>query len=409
MERSDFDALDKALSINADLVAECVRQLDGAMGADALAAVYKSLVRKYGGQAAAVAVEFYRQQREAAEVAEEYAAQVYTPENDGLLSWDVRDAYERARSDSGVAAILAGRSQQRVMAYADETFVSNAKADPAHPRFAIVAHPGACGWCVMLSSNGFMYSSRAAANNARHAHCKCTPCVEFGRDPHLDGYDPEALQDIYSAARKSVKADAEHRWHDVMTDEEKARYRRNGKVSYDAYLRDRIANEISSYHGVDVSALGRRELKKLKAEKPLEWSGYVRLQELGFTTRLLHEERGAAANIDMTLSMGKSASSYWDLKTISGGMRALKAHLTEGYTKWERLAAPGAKVPEGVELEKLGNVREVIDNRNSRVSDEDCINQVKDSMAWLTSRGEFRFDAAIVIKKNGTYEMVLSD
>ena len=409
MERSDFDALDKALSINADLVAECVRQLDGAMGADTLAAVYKSLVRKYGGQAAAVAVEFYRQQREAAEVAEEYEAQVYEPTNDALLSWDVRDAYERARSDSGVAAILAGRSQQRVMAYADETFVSNAKADRAHPKFAIVAHPGACGWCVMLSSNGFMYSSRAAASNARHAHCKCTPCVEFGSDPHLDGYDPEALQGIYSAARKSVKADAEHRWHDVMTDEEKARYRRNGKVSYDAYLRDRIANEISSYHGVDVSALGRRELKKLKAEKPLEWSGYVRLQELGFTTRLLHEERGAAANIDMTLSMGKSASSYWDLKTISGGMRALKARLTEGYTKWERLAAPGAKVPEGVELEKLGNVREVIDNRNSRVSDEDCINQVKDSMAWLTSRGEFRFDAAIVIKKNGTYEMVLSD
>ena len=90
-------------------------------------------------------------------------------------------------------------------------------------------------------------------------------------------------------------------------------------------------------------------------------------------------------------------------------MRALKARLTEGYTKWERLAAPGAKVPEGVELEKLGNVREVIDNRNSRISDEDCINQVKDSMAWLTSRGELRFDAAIVIKKNGTYEMVLSD
>lgn len=414
MERSDFDALDKALSTNADLVAECVRQLDGTMGKEAVAAVYKSLVRKYGEQAAAVAVEFYRQQREAAEVAEEYEAQVYTPENDGLLSWDVRDAYERARSDSGVAAVLAGRSQQRVMAYADETFVSNAKADPAHPRFAIVAHPGACGWCVMLSSNGFMYSSKVTASAARHSHCKCTPCVEFGGDPHLDGYDPKALQDIYSTARKSVKADAEHEWFDVMTDEERAKYTRtdshgNKRVSYDAYLRDRIANEISSYHGVDVSALSRRELKKLKAEKPLEWSGCVRLQELGFTTRLLHEERGASANIDMTLAMGRSASSYWDLKTISGGMRSLKARLSEGYTKWERLSAPGAKVPEGVDLEKLGNVREVIDNRNSRVSDEDCLRQVEESMAWLTSRGEFKFDAAIVIKKNGTYEMVLSD
>ena len=250
MERSDFDALDKALSTNADLVAECVRQLDAAMGADALTAVYKSLVRKYGEQAAAVAVEFYRQQRESAEVAEEYEAQVYEPTNDALLSWDVRDAYERARSDSSVAAILAGRSQQRVMAYADETFVSNAKADPAHPRFAIVAHPGACGWCVMLSSNGFTYSSKATANNARHSHCKCTPCVEFGSDPHLDGYDPKAMQDAYLACRDTVKDDAGRRWAE-MTPEERAKYTRadkhgNKRVSYDAYLRNRIAAEMNT-------------------------------------------------------------------------------------------------------------------------------------------------------------------
>ncbi len=30
-------------------------------------------------------------------------------------------------------------------------------------------------------------------------------------------------------------------------------------------------------------------------------------------------------------------------------------------------------------------------------------------MGFLTSRGKFKFDAAIVIKKNGTYEMVLAD
>ncbi len=246
MERSDFDALDTALTVNADLVAECVRQLDGAMGEQALAAVYKALVRKYGEQAAAVAVEFYRQQREAAGVEEPYEARVYLPENDALLDWDVRDAYARARERSGVAQILAGRSQQRVMGYADETFVGNAYRDPAHPKWAIVPHPGACGWCVMLGSNDFMYASEATARAARHSNCKCTPCVEFGSDPHLDGYNPKAMQDAYAACRKTVKDDAEYQWHDVMTDEEKARYKRDGRVSYDAYLRNRIAGEMSS-------------------------------------------------------------------------------------------------------------------------------------------------------------------
>ncbi len=250
MERSDFDDLDRALSTNADLVAECVRQLDAAVGQEAVAAVYRSLVRKYGEQAAAVAVEFYRAQRDAAVPEEEYEAQVYAPENSALLEWDVRDAYSRSRDESSIARILAGRAQQRVMAYADETFAANAYRDPARPYFAIVPHPGACGWCVMLGSNGFMFSTAATANAARHAHCKCTPCVEFGDDPHLDGYNPKAMQDSYRSCRETVEDDARRKWAG-MSGEERAKYTRadrngNRRVSYDAYLRNRIANEMSA-------------------------------------------------------------------------------------------------------------------------------------------------------------------
>lgn len=255
MDRSAFDRLDMALTTNAKLVESMVALLDASVGADALLASYKALVRKYGRQAAQVALEFYVEQREAASVEEPYDARAYHPWDDLKLSGDVAEAMARSSSPEMVSCNLAARATQRTMEYADETIGRNAALDPARPRWAIVPHPGACAWCVTLGSFGFTYASESTARGARHPSCRCTPAVDFDRgNPSLDGYDPDSMYDAYRKCQDTVRDDAERRWA-AMSDEERSRYTSAGRVhkdgtrgprrvDYQAYLKSRTVKEM---------------------------------------------------------------------------------------------------------------------------------------------------------------------
>ena len=132
------------------------------------------------------------------------------------------------------------------MEQADATIIGNASRDPAHPLFALVPHAGACGFCIMLGSNGFVYHSRAKANASRHPNCRCRPVVDFDTEnPALAGYDPDAMHGAYSDARAAVEDDARAEW-DAMSEEERAKWKVDGKGAYDHYLRNRIAAEMSA-------------------------------------------------------------------------------------------------------------------------------------------------------------------
>ena len=262
IDRDAFDAYDRALSTNADLVAEAVRALakvlDGLAGDELVAALdaeYPRLVTSYGTVASAAAVEFYARQREASGVSEPYEAAQFYPRDWGLLRFDVASEAARGRELGAVLDALAGRSQQRVMAYADETIGRNSQLDPAHPLWAIVPHTGACAWCVTLGSFGFTYGSRGIAAAARHPSCRCTPACDFDRDsPSLAGYSPEEMYDSYRMCQDAVRDDAERRWR-AMSDEERSRYTSAGhahkdgtrgarRVDYQAYLKRRTVEEM---------------------------------------------------------------------------------------------------------------------------------------------------------------------
>ena len=141
------------------------------------------------------------------------------------------------------------------MAYADETIDRNAALDPAHPKWAIVPHPGACAWCVTLGSFGFAYGSKSVAIGARHPWCKCTPAPDFDRDkPYLSGYKPEEMYDAYRMCQDAVRDDAERRWA-AMSEEERSRHTSAGhvhkdgtggprRVDYQAYLKRRTVEEM---------------------------------------------------------------------------------------------------------------------------------------------------------------------
>lgn len=245
--RELFDEYDRALAANASMLGEAIAQASEMMGAGAeWSEVYRAIVERFGGYAAAVAAEFYQELRDSSGITDPYEASIPEPGDADALAGDVARAVDARVEPQQTAQRLHASAKRRVMERADAVLVANAKADPAHPKWALVPHPGACAWCRFLASQDFAYSSEASALAARHDNCLCTPVVDFDvENPHLDGYDPGAYFDEYAEARSRIEADARAEWAS-MPPEERARYQKKGRGAYDRYLRNRIVQEMSS-------------------------------------------------------------------------------------------------------------------------------------------------------------------
>lgn len=234
-----FESYRKALGASADLAYACVGRLvanhAGALTSAELSRAYAALVKKLGTYAAQVALEFYRAQRELSQAEGEYEAKAYAPDDSALLAYDARNS---------TALQLPGIAAQRVLAYADETIYRNGDADPAKVAYAIVPHPGACGWCLLIGANGWSYKSVKSAEGQRHPNCKCTVVADFdARNPKLEGYDPDGLGDRYADAYNAVVDDANDEWGS-MTRAERKKYERERRSAYDVFMAKRVAAEM---------------------------------------------------------------------------------------------------------------------------------------------------------------------
>lgn len=238
-----FETYKRALDTNADLVSSAVlslnKSLSGLSGKallNALSEQYLILVNEYGSYAAAVAVEFYQNVR--GNISPRFEPEQYIPDNRNLLYYDAQQSFSVGADIESILSALSGTSQQRVMEYADETLIQNADYDPANPKWALVPSSTACGWCRMMASNGFMYSSKAKANKARHPHCVCTPVVDFSSNPGVKGYDVNKLHDEYKAAYDKAKETAWDEWNE-LTQEEQDKYKVKGRGAFDHFLRNK--------------------------------------------------------------------------------------------------------------------------------------------------------------------------
>lgn len=247
--RELFDRYATAVDVNADMARRAVMQLEKALAGLSgkamraeLSRQYAAIVREFGGYVAACAVELYAEVRAGTSLGTRYDPVQCEPDDSALLSADVNQAVKRSPDLQAALASLSGSAVQRSMAYADETLIQNAKRDPAKPRYALVPHAGACGFCVMLASQGFVYASDASANRSRHPSCRCRPVVDF-KDYGVVGVSQEAYTAEYEAARDAVKPTAWEEWS-AMTAAEKARYGSKKRGAYDHYLRNRIASEM---------------------------------------------------------------------------------------------------------------------------------------------------------------------
>lgn len=101
-----------------------------------------------------------------------------------------------------VARNLSAGAQRLVRAGERDTVLGNAGIDPAQPRYARLAQPGACDFCTMLAGRGAVYVTKQSAGivgfaadgrvrergqrrgpqkvgSAFHDHCKCMPVALF--------------------------------------------------------------------------------------------------------------------------------------------------------------------------------------------------------------------------------------
>ena len=192
-------ALTTVADLSKDAVQRLVNQLEGmdeGQRAVFLLTNYPKLVREYGLVSADVARQFYQKQRDGSAQVGDYVAQSaqVIPEQ-----WAMEDVSDAMTGSHGMTIVnLPGKASKRVLQRADETITQNAYRDSRRPYWAIVPNAGACAFCVMVGSRGFVYHSGATADAQRHLNCRCTPVCDFDTEnPHLDGYDPAALYDQY--------------------------------------------------------------------------------------------------------------------------------------------------------------------------------------------------------------------
>lgn len=153
--------------------------------------VLPGAVEELSGVGAQAAVDLYTELRTQAAV-----RSAYTPTPTPGVSVEqteamIRNATRRwldGRDATKVLSQLSGGTRRLVRYPARDTIITNTRRDPARPRFARVASPRACPWCLMLVSRGAVYREETGRFRA-HDFCRCDAIPVFN-----DSQIPEQSQ-----------------------------------------------------------------------------------------------------------------------------------------------------------------------------------------------------------------------
>ncbi len=165
-----------------------------------------ALVSEYGDVAASVAADWYDELRASEGVSGSFRA----PLAPSMPAAQVTDRLGYATRASGPlwlgdSATLTGFLSLMTNEYAlqpgRDTVMQAAHKDKA--AYARIPEPGACKFCLMLASRGFVYSKSTAGSTKKfHGKCRCNvlPSWDETRARVEYGFDPDALYDLYRAS-----------------------------------------------------------------------------------------------------------------------------------------------------------------------------------------------------------------
>ena len=394
-----------AADVESSVLAWCRSHEDATVAAKREAAklIMDGFVQGYDDVAAEFAAQWYDRRAEQGGARLDQAVTMTTYEPDSVDAVARYQARKLAKGGDAAFAKACGEfARNDAFRSLNETISANVGRDKDKGvRFARVPTGfETCTFCLMLASRGAVYHTRKTAGEFKHFHrrcdCKIVPSFEDDADAELvEGVRPKELHKLYKQFREIDETEG-------LSAAEKDVLKR--KALNLAAVRSDPSTDYRA-DNLDLSALTPGEVKKMQKKNPLEWESYAQLSRVGYKQRLLHEQGNAAANIDISLLMDGEWH-YWDMKTIEGGLSALRKRMSECYSKWERLSEPGATLPAGIDFDDLDNPRVVVDNRYSKIADADAEKQIVESMRYLSAKGRFGFSEAMLILKDGRTKLI---
>jgi hypothetical protein len=149
----------------------------GASAEVALRDLLPAIVTEYGQAGAAIAADWYDDQREKAGVGGRFSAVPVEPSDRGaqaLIGW----ALTTATDDDALAALVAGGVQRRVADHVRQTVSGSAVADPKARGWRRVGDGSSCSFCSMLLGRGAVYTE-SSADFKSHDRCGCSAAPEW--------------------------------------------------------------------------------------------------------------------------------------------------------------------------------------------------------------------------------------
>ena len=251
----EVNALSEAAQRQASIaIGQVIAEWDGEDVADlrtAAFAVIDALLSTYTDLSAARAAEFYDASREAQTVRRKYRAVVDSRRDPKATEGAIRAIVQFA-ADGDVERFrreALDRVDTEMRRAANQCVAYNAGRDPAKPLYARVPVGETCGFCLMLASFGFQYTSESAASHS-HRKCNCRVVPSFG-DATVRGYDPEQMYGRFNdclstlGGRDGIRAE----W-DALPKEYRdnyiAKHENKAGDAFDAYVNKRVSDEIET-------------------------------------------------------------------------------------------------------------------------------------------------------------------
>lgn len=176
----------------------------GASAEVALRDLLPAIVVEYGQVGAALAAEWYDEQRTKAGARGQFTAVPVDASDRGahaLIGW----ALGTATDDVSLQALILGGAQRRIADHVRLTIMDSAVADPAANGWQRVG-VGGCksGFCDMLIGRGAVYSE-ATADFAAHDGCQCSAVPAFAGEPRPVKPFTPSLREASDADRARVR------------------------------------------------------------------------------------------------------------------------------------------------------------------------------------------------------------